>query len=264
MSVIKSEADSTKMEVCLDKVVEACLSKNDTTDSLNKRIITELYLAKLCLTKFCCVKDQTSFDTTHFVVSDKIANKDPLIKGTLLRMPPEITLHIIEEMDNDVDRLCLGLSCRRLLHFVQDRNIRVPCMKASREARFMHKDNKLAFSMMKRVYPLNASGGPRPDAALCQSCFKWINVNHFATTTLGQGSKTVLSQVVPCPDKTYNLAGLLFECAQCVARDSTPEQERDRRQNIYRISAVSEPTRFCSVAVWTSRVNMHNGSEVDP
>lgn len=264
MSAIKSESDSTKMEEARPAKDVTDLAIKSTTDSLTKLSSAELYLAGLYQSKLRLAKPQASFETTRFVVPSNIARKDPLITGSFLRLPPEISLRIIEEMDEDVDRLCLGLSCRRLLHLVQERKIRVPCMKASREARFLQQDNKLAFSMMKRVHPLNAIGEPRPGTALCQSCFKWKNMNHFATTTIGQRTTTVLSQVVSLRDRQYNPVGVLFECAQCVARDSTPREERERRQRIHGIGLVSEPTEFCSSAVWTGRVNMHNGSEVDP
>ncbi|OAA39997.1 hypothetical protein NOR_05991 [Metarhizium rileyi] len=212
----------------------------------------------------CVTKPTTSFSTTNFIVPRSILDQDALITGPLLRLPPEVTLQILEEAENDVDRLCLGLACRRLLHIVRQRGIQLPCLRDSRRVRNIHHDNKLAFSMMKRVYPLSPNGSPRADAALCESCFKWINTNHYLTISQHQ-PRIVFSEVVPYLNTdTLKIGGVFFDCAKCVASDPTPNGEKIRRLEIYKLLAASETVRFGSVAVWVSRVNMHNGSEVDP
>ncbi|KHO01441.1 uncharacterized protein MAM_00442 [Metarhizium album ARSEF 1941] len=211
-------------------------------------------------TELCLASAKSGFPETDFIIPSNMIDKDALITATLLYLPPELTLRILEEMDNDVDRMCLGLSCRRLLQIVNQSKLRLPCMKASRKVRNIHQDNKLAFSMLKRVYPLGPSGNPRTDAALCESCFKWMSMNHHLSST----RSIVLSEVRVCWDKRLDLAGIFFECAACRMRDGAPSMERLRRQKISTLSAVLDPASFCSAPVWTSRVNMHNGSEVDP
>ncbi|OAQ64716.1 hypothetical protein VFPPC_13932 [Pochonia chlamydosporia 170] len=212
------------------------------------------------------VKVARNVSTTKFVIPENIIDKDALISCPVLLLPPELTLRIIEEMDDDVDRLCVGLSCRRLLHVVNQFKIQVPSMKYSRKIANIPMGDKLAFSMMKRVYPLDFKGEPRADAALCAACFKWIKKVHSVKVVTDNGKReTIHSQVVSYTGRnSEETAGIFFECAKCVAQDGRPQQERNRQMTVYKMLAIAEPNNFGSVPVWTSRVNIHKGREVDP
>lgn len=205
------------------------------------------------------------FLTTDVIVADKIHDQDPILSCSLLRIPPELTLQIFENMDNSVDKLCFGLSCRRLLHVFEQLKVKVPCLKQSRRNANIHRENKLAFSLMARVYPMDSQGNIRADVALCGTCFKWMKMHHEVTSLWGSSTKIQSSDVFPYESICGRImAGILFDCAKCVLRNGRDENERRRRLGTNRLFARIEPHKFGSAQIWASRVSMGSGTVVDP
>lgn len=205
------------------------------------------------------------FSTTNLIVAEKIRDQDPILSCTLLRIPPELTLQIFESMDNSVDQLCFGLSSRRLLQIFEQLKIKIPCMKKSRQNANIHRENKLAFSLIKRVYPMDRLGDLRAGVALCGTCFKWMKMYHEVTISFGSFSKTQGSDVMPYQGTTgMTMAGILFDCASCIIRQGRDDTERERRLGANRLFARIEPNRFVSSQIWASRVSLKNGEVEDP
>ncbi|CDM27959.1 F-box domain, cyclin-like [Penicillium roqueforti FM164] len=95
---------------------------------------------------------------------------EPQITCNLLSLPPELIVDILNKCEH-LDRMCLALTCKRLLHVSSLVRIRIPSVP---KHRFLPPSTCVdIFTLLRRIAPRDNSGRPEANIGLCCDCLRY-------------------------------------------------------------------------------------------